>query len=80
MSEQELRNAIAAADAAINREDFEQVMRFYAEDAVLVLQPGTVARGKEQIRNAFHRIAEYLHHSLQVHQPDLRIQSASGDP
>lgn len=44
------------------------------------MQPGTVARGKEQIRNAFHRIAEYFHHSLQVHQPDLRTQSASGDP
>ena len=76
MSEQELRNAIATADAAINREDFEQVMRFYAEDAVLVLQPGTVARGKAQIREAFDRIAEYFHHSLRVHQPEMQVLMA----
>ena len=76
MSEQELRNAIATADAAINREDFEQVMSFYAEVATLVLQPGSVACGKEQIREAFHRIAEYFHHSLQVHQPEMRVLMA----
>ena len=76
MSEQELRNAIATADTAINREDFEQVMRFYAEDAVLVLQRGTVARGKAQIREAFHRIAEYFHHSLHVHQPEMQVLMA----
>ena len=78
MSEQELRNAVAAADAAINREDFEQVMRFYADDAMLVLQPGMIARGKEQIREAFRRIAEHFHHSLQVHQPEMRVLM-SGD-
>ncbi len=32
MSERELRDAVAAADAAINREDFEQVSRRTAPD------------------------------------------------
>ena len=80
MSEQELRDLIATADAAINREDFEQITRFYAEDAMLVLQPGMIARGKAQIREAFQRIAEHFRHSLHVHQPDMRLLIAGDTP
>lgn len=76
MSEQELKKVIAAADDAINREDFDRLMAFYADDAVLVLQPGMVARGKAHIRTAFDRIAEHFHHTLQVHQPEMQVLQA----
>ena len=73
MSERGLRNAVTAADAAINREDFEQVMSFYAEVATLVLQPGSVACGKEQIRST-----KELHGH--VAQAVVGINDAAGFP
>ena len=48
---------IAAANDAINREDFDALMNFYADDATLVVVPGRAANGKEEIRKAFAAIA-----------------------
>ena len=68
---------IAAADEAINREDFDAVASFYTEDAVLVVRPGLCATGKEEIRKAFVKIAEYFNHSLDVKQQrEMRILEA----
>ena len=69
----EIEVLIHAADDAINREDFDAVMGFYADDATLVVKPGLNATGREQIRNAFVRIAEYFNHSLQVVQDKLVV-------
>ena len=73
MAEHELKKLIAAADAAINREDFDALMEFYAEDATLVIMPGRTATGKEQIRSAMVRIAEYFNHSVQVSQGEMIV-------
>ena len=70
MAEHELKKLIAAADAAINREDFDALMEFYAEDATLVIMPGRTATGKEQIRSAMVRIAEYFN---QVSQGEMIV-------
>ena len=43
-TEQEVKLLIAQADAAINAEDFEALMRFYADDATLVVMPGKLGR------------------------------------
>lgn len=68
MSNEALRNAIHQADQAINCRDFDRLMNFYAEDAMLVIAPERYAKGKTQIRKAFDAISEYFNHSLEVEQ------------
>lgn len=68
-----LQALIQAADAAIGREDFDTLLGFYTQDALLVVKPGLVARGKEQIRRAFVAIAEHFGHNLRVRQGRLEI-------
>lgn len=65
--------AIEAADRAITAEDFDALLDFYAEDATLVIKPGLVARGKEQIRKAFVAIAGHFDHKLVVKQGEMQI-------
>ena len=65
--------AIEAADRAITAEDFEALLDFYAEDATLVIKPGLIARGKDQIRKAFVAIAEHFEHKLVVKQGEMQI-------
>lgn len=64
---------IAAADDAINREDFDALMDFYTDDATLVVVPGRAANGKEEIRKAFMAIAEHFQHTLYVTQGDMIV-------
>lgn len=53
MSKQSLEETVKKLDEAFNRRDIEAVMDFYEEDAVVVLEPGRLARGKAEIRAAF---------------------------
>ena len=76
MKEHELAAVIAGADDAINREDFDALLDFDAEDAVLVVRPGQEARGKDQIRKAFPAIADYFDHSLNVRQGRMSVIEA----
>lgn len=64
---------IQAADEAIGREDFDALLALYTEDALLVVKPGLLARGKVQIRRAFVAIAEHFGHKLRVRQGRLEI-------
>lgn len=73
MSSHPLKALIEAADRAIGAEDFDALMEFYAEDATLVVKPGLIASGKEQIRRAFVAIAEYFDHSIVVTQGDMQV-------
>jgi hypothetical protein len=59
MSQQEHVNVIAAGDAAINAENFDPLMTFYADDATLVIEPGRCVTGHVALRNAFVAIAEH---------------------
>ena len=45
-----LKTLIEAADRAISAGDFDEVMRFYADDATLVVRPGLNVTGKPAIR------------------------------
>jgi uncharacterized protein (TIGR02246 family) len=67
---------IAAADDAINREDFDALMDFYTDDATLVVVPGRAANGKDEIRQAFVAIAEHFQHTLYVTQGDMIVIEA----
>lgn len=73
MKHHPIKQAIEAADKAISDEDFEALMEFYADDASLVIKPGLIATGKEQIHKAFVAIAGYFNHSLVVKQGEMQV-------
>ena len=68
MSEHVVLTLIKQADKAISAEDFDTLMDFYADDAALVVQPGQIAKGKPQIREAFVAIAKHFKNTLTVTQ------------
>lgn len=67
---------IAAANDAINREDFDAAMDFYTDDATLVVVPGRAANGKTEIRKALAALAEHFQHTLYVTQGDTIVIEA----
>ena len=73
MRTHELESVIAAADDAINREDLDALMDFYADDATLVVTPGKNVSGKKEIRKAFDAIAAHFNHTVQVSQGEMII-------
>ena len=78
MHEHEILKLIKQADTAISTEDFDALMDFYAEDAVLVVQPGEIARGKGHIRKAFEAIAKHFGNSLSVTQGQAQVIEGGG--
>jgi uncharacterized protein (TIGR02246 family) len=78
MADHPLEHLIRAADAAITAEDFDALMDFYADDATLVVKPGLYVTGKDNIRAAFVRIADYVQHSLVVGQGRMEVIEGGG--
>ncbi|WP_027185087.1 YybH family protein [Desulfovibrio inopinatus] len=64
---------IEKADKAIIAEDFDTLMDIYTDDAVLVVEPGRTAQGKDAIRKAFEAIAVYFKNGLNVKQKGMEI-------
>lgn len=64
MINKEIKALIDMADKAIKEERFDDLMEFYTDDAVLVVKPGLEAKGKEAIKNAFIKIAQYFKNSV----------------
>jgi uncharacterized protein (TIGR02246 family) len=73
-----VQTVVEQADAAINRQDLDAVIDFYDDDAVLVIEPGRLARGKAEIRKAFTAIFAYFADSLVVEQQDYVVLEAAG--
>ena len=69
---------IEKADKAIVAENFDVLMDIYTDDAILVIEPGRNAVGKNEIRKAFEAIAVYFKNGLQVEQNGMEIIE-SGD-
>lgn len=69
---------IEKADKAIVAEDFDTLLGIYTDDAILVVEPGRNAIGKESICKAFELIAVYFKNGLQVKQNGMEILE-SGD-
>ncbi|MEC1621550.1 YybH family protein [Bacillus mojavensis] len=74
--EQQIKEIISACDVAIRNEDFDTLMNYYTEDAILVVKPGMIARGKEEIKKAFIAIAIYFNHHLVPTQGEMVILEA----
>ncbi|MBA0204072.1 YybH family protein [Pectobacterium aroidearum] len=74
-----IREIIEACDKAISERDFDALMRYYAEDAALVIKPGMVAKGKDDIRKAFVAIADYFKNQLVVEQGNMQVIEGGGD-
>ena len=45
--------AIELLDGAFNRRDLEAVLNFYEDEAVMVAEPGRLAKGKNEIRAVY---------------------------
>ena len=43
-----LDNIVKELDKAVNDKDLEKVLSFYEEDAILVMEPGRIAKGKKK--------------------------------
>lgn len=74
--EEEIKQIIRACDTAIRQEDFDTLMAYYTDDAVLVVKPGVLAKGKREIREAFIKIAKYFDNSLVPTQGNMVILDA----
>ncbi|AWM22969.1 putative protein YybH [Bacillus subtilis] len=74
--EQQLKDIISACDLAIQNEDFDTLMNYYSEDAVLVVKPGMIARGKEEIKKAFITIVNYFNHHIVPKQGEMILLEA----
>ena len=68
-----IEQIILECDRAIVAEDFDALLCHYTDDAVLVVQPGMNATGKQEIRAAFQKIAVYFKHGLKVTQDGMEI-------
>ncbi|WP_296876125.1 DUF4440 domain-containing protein [Thomasclavelia sp.] len=71
-----IKELIRQADIAIKNEDFDHLMDFYSEDAILVVRPGKIARGKQEIKEAFIKIAKYFDNSIVPTQGKMEFLKA----
>jgi uncharacterized protein (TIGR02246 family) len=76
MMEHEIKELIKRCDLAIKNEDFVTLLNYYTDDAILVVKPGMVARGKNEIQKAFIAIAKYFNNSITPTQGEMIILEA----
>lgn len=72
----ELKEIIKKCDLAIKQEDFDTLMNYYTDDAILVVKPGMIARGKAEIKKAFIAIAKFFNNSIVPTQGEMIILEA----
>ena len=53
MTEPDVLKVVELLDEAFNRGDIEAVLDFYEDAAVMVVEPGRLATGKDELRRAF---------------------------
>lgn len=71
-----IKELIKQADLAIKNEDFDHLMDFYSDNAILVVRPGKIARGKKEIKEAFIKIAKYFDNSIVPTQGKMEFLEA----
>lgn len=58
--------AVRMLDEAFGRADLDDVLAFYEDDAVLVMEPGRVARGKDELTRFFLHVFALKGHATQI--------------
>lgn len=74
-----LRQIVEACDRAITAKDYDALMENYSEDAALVVRPGMIVKGKDNIRNAFIAISDYFQDRLVVEQGEMQVVEGGGN-
>ncbi|MBO1304547.1 SgcJ/EcaC family oxidoreductase [Enterococcus sp. 669A] len=77
-TEREIKQIIDTCDRLIQAEKFDELVEFYTEDAVLVVKPGMEAHGREQIKQAFIKIAAYFDNSIKPIEGEM-VYLIAGD-
>jgi uncharacterized protein (TIGR02246 family) len=54
-----LQETVEELDAAFNRGDLEAIVNFYEDEAVMVVEPGRLARGKAELRDIFAKLLRW---------------------
>lgn len=72
----ELKELISKCDVAIKQEDFDTLMNYYTDDAILVVKQDKIARGKVEIKKAFIAISKYFNNTLVPTQGEMIILEA----
>ena len=71
--EHELKEIISKCDLAIKQEDFDTLVNYYTDDAILVVKPDMIVQGKDRIKKAFIAIAKYFNNSVAPTQGEMII-------
>lgn len=74
-----LRQIIESCDRAISAKDFDSLKEHYSEDAPLVVKPGMIVKGKDNIRKVFIVISDYFQDQLIVEQRDTQVIEGGGN-
>lgn len=72
----EIKRVIDQCDQLIKNEAFDELIQHYTEDAILVVKPGMIARGREEIKAAFIKIAQYFENSVAPKEGKMTILNA----
>ena len=73
MNSHPIKEIIQACDKAISAKNYDELMQYYAEGATLVVKPGMVVSGKDNIRKAFIAISDHFQDQLTVEQGELLV-------
>ena len=79
MSFHPIKEIIQACDKAISAKNYDELMQYYAEGATLVVKPGMVVSGKDNIRKAFIAISDYFQDQLTVEQGEMLVIEGASD-
>ena len=76
MGQHAIETIIENADRAINDADWDNLSRLYAENAVLVVEPGKTVSGRSEIIKACREIASGLDQDIEIRPNGMTILEA----
>ena len=62
--EHAIKELIKTCELAMKQQDFDTIMNHYTDDAILVVKPGRIVKGKDEIKKVFIEISNYFNHTL----------------
>ena len=79
MNSHPIKQIILACDKAISAKNYDELMQYYAEGATLVVKPGMLVSGKDNIRKAFIAISDHFQDQLTVEQGEMLVIEGASD-